>query len=120
MKLAITSDGSDLSSRVAARFGRARYFIIYDVDSGEMEAVDNVQNLEALQGAGIQAAQNIVELGVDAAITGNVGPRAFATLQAGAVKIYIGATGSVSDATEQFKAGKLECVTKANVEEHWV
>ena len=82
MKLAVTSDGSDATSRMASRFGRARYFIIYDVDSGEMEAVDNAQNLDAPQGAGIQAARNVADAGVQAVITGNVGPRAFAALQA--------------------------------------
>lgn len=80
MKLAVTSDGSDLTSRVAARFGRARYFIIYDLDSGEVKvkAIDNAQNLDAPQGAGIQAVRNIVDAGVQAVITGNVPRRAFA------------------------------------------
>ena len=61
-----------------------------------------------------------MNLGVGAVITGNVGPKAFAALQAGEVKMYIGATGSVSDAIAQFKAGKLESVGKANVEGHWM
>ena len=56
---------------------------------------------------------------VDAVITGNVGPKAFTTLQAANVKAYIGAAGSVSDTVEQLKAGRLDCAGKPNVEGHW-
>jgi len=120
MKVAITSQGMDMNSAVDPRFGRAKYFIVVDTETGEFSARDNSQNLNALQGAGIQAGRNVIELGVEAVITGNVGPKAFATLQAGNVKIYIGASGTVADAVEKFKAGELECVSKANVEGRWM
>lgn len=120
MKVAVTSQGTDMESQVDPRFGRAKFFIVIDTATGDLAAHDNTQNLNALQGAGIQAARNIVELGVNALITGNVGPKAFATLQAGGVNIYIGATGQVSHAVEQFKAGKLQAADGANVEGHWV
>ena len=120
MKVAITSDGNDATSRVAARFGRARYLIVYDVDTGQMEAVDNAQNLEAAQGAGIQAARNVAEAGVQAVITGNVGPKAFAALQAANVSVYLKAAGTVGEAIERYKAGELEPTEGSNVEGHWV
>ncbi|MGB2821495.1 MAG: NifB/NifX family molybdenum-iron cluster-binding protein [Phycisphaerae bacterium] len=119
MKVAVTSQGTDMASQVDQRFGRARCFIVLDTDTGEFEAHDNAQNLNAVQGAGIQAAQNVVDLGAGAVITGNVGPKAFATLQAGGVETYIGASGPVGDAVEQFKAGKLQKAGQANVEGHW-
>ncbi len=120
MKVAITSQGTDMNSAVDPRFGRAKYFIVMDTETGEFSAHDNSQNLNAVQGAGIQAGRNVVDLGVEAVITGSAGPRAFATLQAGGVKVYIGAAGTVAEAVEQFKAGNLECVSKANVEGHWI
>ena len=120
MKVAVTSQGPDMASEVDPRFGRARFFIVVDTDTGEFATHDNTQNLNAVQGAGIQAAQNVASLGVGAVITGNVGPKAFTTLRAGNVETYIGASGSVSDAVEQLKAGRLECVSKPNVEGHWV
>ena len=118
MKVAITSQGPHMNAAVDSRFGRARYFIVVDTDTGEFSAHDNTQNANAVQGAGIQAGRNVVDLGVEAVITGNVGPKAFAALQAGGVKVYIGATGSVADAIEVFRAGELECAGKANVEGH--
>lgn len=119
MKLVVTSQGADMGSQIDPRFGRAKFFILVDTETDEFAAHDNTQNVNAVQGAGIQAAANVVDLGVGAVITGNVGPKAFAALQAGNVKVYIGATGSVSDAIRQFKAGELECAGKANVEGGW-
>jgi len=119
MKLAVTSQGPELTSAVDPRFGRAKYFLVVDTETGEMSAVDNSVNLNAAQGAGIQAGKNVVALGVDGVITGNLGPKAFATLQGGGVKVYTGASGTVAEAIEQFKAGKLTATECANVEGHW-
>ena len=120
MKVVVTSQGADLDSAVDPRFGRAKFLVLINTETGEFTAHDNTQNLNAVQGAGVQAAQNVVSLGVAAVITGNVGPKAFAALQAGDVKPYIGATGSVHDAVERFKDGRLQCADKATVEGHWV
>jgi predicted Fe-Mo cluster-binding NifX family protein len=119
MKVAVTSQGPDSSSQVDPRFGRARYFIVVDTDSGEFTAHDNTKNVDAVQGAGIQAGRTVVDLGVAAVITGHVGPKAFATLQAGGIEVYPGASGTVNEAVEAFKAGQLQPAEKANVEGHW-
>lgn len=119
MKIAVTSQGSDLDSPVDPRFGRAKNFIVVDTDTGEFTVHDNTQNLNAVQGAGIQAGRTVVDLAVEAVITGNVGPKAFATLQAGSVKIYSAASGTVKEAIEKFKAGQLQPADKADVEGHW-
>ncbi|HUS46721.1 MAG TPA: NifB/NifX family molybdenum-iron cluster-binding protein [Phycisphaerae bacterium] len=119
MKVVVTSQGTDLNSQVDPRFGRAKYFLVVDTDTGESEAHDNSQNLNALQGAGVQAGKNVTDLGAQAVITGHVGPRAFAALQAGGVRIYVGASGTVQQAIEALKAGALQETSKANVEGHW-
>ena len=119
MKVAVTSQGPDLRSQVDPRFGRARYFIVVDTDSGEFTAHDNTKNVDAVQGAGIQAGRAVVDLGVAAVITGHVGPKAFGTLRAANVKVYPGASGTVKEAVEKFKAGQLQGAEKANVEGHW-
>jgi len=120
MKIAVTSQGPEMDSAVDPRFGRAQHFIVVDTDTGQFSAVDNNMNLNAVQGAGIQAGRNVVELAVQAVITGHVGPKAFATLQAGGVNVYTGAAGTVAEAVEQFKAGKLQPTASADVEGHWV
>lgn len=120
MKLAVTSQGSNIHSPLDPRFGRAKYFIVVDTETGVFSAVDNSVNLNLAQGAGVQAGKKVVELGVDALITGHVGPKAFSTLQAGKVKVYAVAAGTVSEAIELFKTGKLAAVESPDVEGHWV
>ena len=119
MKVAVTSQGPDLNGQVDPRFGRAKYFFVVDTDTGKFSVHDNTQNVNAAQGAGIQAARTVVDLGVAAVITGNVGPKAFATLQAGNVKVYSEASGTVKEAVEKFQDGQLQSANKANVEGHW-
>ena len=117
MKVAVTSVGETVESPVDQSFGRASYFILYDTESGEWSAHDNKQNLEAAQGAGVQSGQKVVELGAEAVITGNCGPKAFATLMAGGIEIYQEAFGTVKEAIDAFEKGKLNKSGKADVEE---
>jgi predicted Fe-Mo cluster-binding NifX family protein len=120
MKVVVTSQGPGRESEVDPRFGRARYFVLVDTGTGEESVHDNVQNLEAAQGAGIQAARTVTDLGAEALISGNLGPRAFSALQAAGVALYVGATGTVAEALEQFEAGKLQRADGPNVQSHWV
>ena len=119
MKLAITSSGKDLDSQMDLRFGRAKGFIIYETDNDTFEFIDNVQNLEAAQGAGIQAAQNVVNKNVSAVISGHCGPKAFKVLSTSGVKIYTAEEGKISEVLEKFKKGELKESTSADVEGHW-
>ncbi len=119
MQVAITSLGETLDSPVDQRFGRARYFILFDTETEDWSAHDNKQNLEAVQGAGIQAGQTVTNLGAAALVTGHCGPKAFATLVAGGVAIFPGATGTVREAITAFAAGDLKQACGANVESHF-
>lgn len=120
MKIVVTAQGENLASEIDPRFGRAKWLMVVDSESGEFKAHDNVQNLNAAQGAGIQTGQNIANLGAEAVITGNVGPNAFRTLNAAGVKIFLAEKQTVQEAIDAFKAGKLKGVDQANVEGHWV
>lgn len=120
MRVVVTSQGATLDSLADPRFGRARYLILMDTDTGEHSVIDNDVNLNAAQGAGIQTGRKVVELGAKAVITGHVGPKAFSTLTAGGVGVHTGAAGTVSEALEQFKAGRLERAEAASVEGHWM
>jgi len=120
MKIAITSQGAELSSEVDPRFGRAQCFVVYDLDTDDLEAVDNDQNLNASQGAGIQAAQNVASQDVEAVLTGHCGPNAFKTLDSAGIKVVVGVTGTVQEAIDAFKAGELKPTDHADVEGHWM
>jgi len=120
MKIAVTARGKELSSEIDLRFGRAKFLLVVDTETNNFEVHDNELNLNAVQGAGIQTGQNIANLGVEAVITGNVGPNAFKTLNAANVKIFLIEKHTVGEAVDLFKAGKLKEVDNANVEGHWI
>jgi len=108
MKLIISSAGPDPCDRVDPRFGRARYLIQYDSTSESYVSIDNTEQVEAAQGAGVQAAQKVVSLGTEALLTGHCGPKAFQVLAEANVKIYSGFEGTVLDAVNSWKNGDLE------------
>lgn len=120
MLVAVTAQGASLDSPMDPRFGRASQFLLIDTATGEVAVHDNAQNLNALQGAGIQAAQNIARLRAQAVVTGHVGPKAFAVLKAAGVVVYTGATGTVRESLEALLAGRLQAASGADVEGHWV
>lgn len=107
MKICVTSTGATMDSSTDPRFGRCQYFMIVDPDTMEYEAISNSSS-DASSGAGIHASQTIANKGIDVLITGNVGPNAIETLGAANIKIVTGATGTVSDAIEQYKSGGLQ------------
>ena len=119
MKICVTSQGDNLESFVDPRFGRCQYFIIIDPETLEFEAVRN-PSIGALGGAGVQSGQLLAEKGVEAVLTGNVGPNAFATLQAAGIKIISGVSGRVSEAIERYKKGEFSPLSReANVSAHF-
>jgi predicted Fe-Mo cluster-binding NifX family protein len=119
MKIAVTSQGREMDSAVDPRFGRARWFMVVDTETGDFEALDNGQNVASLQGAGIQSASNVVKLGVSAVLTGHCGPKAFRALAAAGLEIYVGVEGSVREAVERFEKGEYRPARNADVEGHW-
>jgi predicted Fe-Mo cluster-binding NifX family protein len=119
MKLLITAQGPDLDSEVDPRFGRASNFLVLDTDTDDLRVVDNSQNLNAAQGAGVQAAQNVAGLGVSAVLTGHCGPKAFQVLQAAGIRIHLGAAGTVREALRKFRAGEYAVAGGPDVDMHW-
>lgn len=120
MKVAVTAQGPEATSPVDTRFGRAKWIVIVDTDTGETQAHDNKLNLTLAQGAGIQTGQNIANLEADAVITGNLGPNAYKTLAAANVQIFLASGETVEQVVAAFKREELQEVQQANVEGHWI
>ena len=121
MKIAVTVAAPDLKAQVDSRFGRAPYFLIVDSDTMKWEAVENSQNLNLPQGAGIQAAQTISARAPKVVLTGNCGPKAFKVLKAAGIDVCVGVGGmSVEQAVRNYLEGEFTPADDANVEGHWV
>jgi len=120
MKIAVSSSGPTLESNVDQRFGRAGMFLIIEDSTGRFEVVNNTQNIDAAQGAGIQAARLVSESGAEVVITGHCGPKAFQTLKAAGIRIIVGAEGTVKEMVDKYTAGDLKPSDSADVEGHWI
>jgi predicted Fe-Mo cluster-binding NifX family protein len=109
MRVCVSATSGSLDAQVDPRFGRCQYFVIVDSETTQSEAMPN-SSTEAMGGAGIQAAQTIANKGVKALITGNIGPNAYQVLSSAGIEILTGASGTVREAVESFKNGKLRDV----------
>jgi predicted Fe-Mo cluster-binding NifX family protein/predicted DNA-binding protein (UPF0251 family) len=118
-KIAITSVDGTMEGMVDERFGRSRKLIIYDLKSKNFDVIDNTQNLNAPQGAGIQSAQNAVNAGAKTIISGHLGPNAFSVLSAAGIEIYTVSNKTVTQAVKEFEQGSLAKLTGPDVKEHW-
>jgi len=118
MKICVSSTGKDLDAPIDPRFGRCQYFLVVDVDSMAFEVVSN-ESAVASGGAGVQAGQSVARAGVDAVITGNIGPNAYQTLKAAGIKVITGASGTVKDVVEKYKKGELQEVDAPSVGSHF-
>ncbi len=119
MKVAVTTAGISLDAELDPRFGRASRFLVVDPDTGKFEIVENLKNLNAAQGAGIQAALKVAETGASAVITGHCGPKAFRVLSEAGIKVFNTDVKTVGEALSLYKEGKLAIALNADVEGHW-
>ncbi len=119
MRLAITAAGPELSSPLDQRFGRAQYLLVVDTPERTTTAIDNRAGMSAAQGAGVQAAQTVIDNKATVLITGHCGPKAFRALKAAGIDVYLSPEGTVEDAVNRYEAGELKLAASADVDSHW-
>lgn len=106
MKLAMPVNEKNMETTVCPSFGRTPYFMIYDVETKESVFLDN--SAAASQGgAGIKAAQTLVDNKVMALLTPRCGENAAAVIQAAQIKMYRTMNDSVQDNLHAFEEGTL-------------
>ena len=69
MKIVVPTNGDGLDSEMCKSFGRTKRFLVVDAESLKFDTVENTQNMQSAQGAGIQSAQSAVKAGGDIVIT---------------------------------------------------
>ena len=117
MKIVVTASGNHLDAPISPIFGRCPIYLFVDTETLAYEAVENAA-ISASAGAGIQAAQFVVEHGAQALLTGNIGPNAANALQAADVPVYQIFEGTVQQAVGMFRQGRLNPIGGANVPSH--
>lgn len=119
MKIAVAAQGEALNSNVDPHFARARYFLVVDIDSDALAVCRNTGSQQTQHLAGTQAAGMLIGLGIQAAIVGHIGSKAFATFKSAGVRVFQAPPGTVADAVDSFQDGELAEFSSANAQEHW-
>ena len=86
MKIAIPVQEERVESKIGSVFGRAPFFAVYDPKDKSSVFKPNPAK-DAESGAGIQAFKVMVDLGVDAVITSEVGPKALDLLKSRGIRV---------------------------------
>lgn len=119
MKIAVSVEKPDLDAQMDPRFGRARYFLIVDSQNLSWKSLENSMSMDLAQGAGIQAAQNILRESPDVVLTGNCGPKAFKVLEAKGISVCVGVKGTAREAVQAYLEGRYRPTSVPNVPGHW-
>ena len=86
--ICITSQGKTKDSLIDPRFGRAPFFLFLD-EKGKIKKVVENSGVNSVRGAGIAAAQTVVNENAEAVITGNIGPNALFVLNQSGVEVFV-------------------------------
>lgn len=108
MKVAIALEENKYEAQVDRRVGRAPYFLIIDIETNNYEIIEN-EAKDEVTGAGLKVIKNLVILGIDVLIAGDVGPKAAVLIEEFDLPVYkLGELTSVDEVLKAFKEKKLE------------
>jgi len=117
LKIAIPVDDQHLTSGVCVSFGRAPYFLIYDSETQEAIYLDNSAQSSS-GGAGIKAAQILVDQKITALLTPRCGENAMEVLNAAEINVYKTESLDIKQSLESFKINALSPLVEVHVGLH--
>lgn len=106
MKIAIPVNEKTTESGVCNSFGRTPYFLIYDTGTKEGVYLEN-SGASSQGGAGIRAAQTVVDSKVDVLLTPRCGENAAEVIKGANIKIYKTINDSIKYNIASLEEGKL-------------
>lgn len=106
MIIAMPVEGKSMDSKISDNFGRTEFYLLYDDKTDEATFLENTA-AKSQSGAGIEAAQILVDNNIDVLITPRCGKNAADVLKSGNIEIYKSNTNSVKENLEDLKSDKL-------------
>ena len=120
MRVVVTAQAADIDALVGPRFGRARWLVFADSETGTWSARSNTDNAEESGGVGVKVAETVLGQRAEALITGHIGPAAQRMLADAGVPAYQVDNGvRVRDALARLAARELEELDAPTVAGHW-
>jgi predicted Fe-Mo cluster-binding NifX family protein len=117
MKIAIPVNEKEIKTDTCLSFGRAPYYLIYDSEQNDNFFLDN-SAADSAGGAGIKAAQTIIDHKVDILLLLSCGQNAAEVLKAANIKIYQAKNGAAMDNIEAYLNGKLSVLNEIHAGYH--
>ncbi len=114
IRVGVTSRGESPLSEVCEQFGRSYWLLIYNPVKCQWYAIDNGFNRVRSNGAGVAAAEIMIDAGVRVVLTGETGPKAFRTLSNAGISIVHNVSGVVEEALCEWMSGRLSLAFLAN------
>jgi len=114
LKIAIPVENE---KRICQSFGRAPLFLIYDTELMESVYIDNNAS-NSQGGAGVKAAQNVVDQNVNILLTPQCGENALNVIKSANIMIYKTIHTSIEDNIKDFNEGKLSILETTHVGFH--
>lgn len=109
MRIAIPVDKKSDCKKVSISFGRAAYFLIYDLDKEKISYMEN-PGFTCQQGAGVKAAQFILDTGIQALLSPRCGKNAMEILELAGIKVYKTESLDVKENIDLYKNSKLATI----------
>ncbi len=103
MKILIAAQGNNLDAKIDKRFGHSKFFIIFDTQAMDYKSIPNAVEGDAQVGLDI-----VIQEGIEAIITGNIGPNAFQKLQDIGIPVYVVRGVTVKEALAKIAGGELQ------------
>lgn len=111
MKIAIPVNEDSMKTTICISFGRTPYFLIYDTETKDAKFLSN--HAAASQGgAGIKAAQMIIDNNAEALLTPRCGENAADVFKAADIKIYQTKDDRLDHTIQGFEKGELSLLNE--------
>ncbi|MHB0878214.1 MAG: NifB/NifX family molybdenum-iron cluster-binding protein [Anaerolineae bacterium] len=117
MLLAVAAQSTDADSPVSPNLGRCPAFVLVRLEEMSFQGIANPAAASG-SGAGVQAAEMLVRLGVGGVISGSVGPNAFTILQRAGTDMFAATSGTVRNNIDAYLAGTLTRLGAASAPAH--
>lgn len=117
MKIAIPVDENTGTTAVCPSFGRAPYFMIYNSETKEQSYIEN-RGAQSQGGAGIKAAQHLVDEKVDIVLTPRCGENSVEVLRDAHIELLQTNTSDALANIEAWEQRALVTLTKIHAGFH--
>lgn len=106
MIIGIPVEKDSMNASISDHFGRTNFFLVYNTDNKESTFIDNTA-ANSTGGAGIKAAQTIVDNKVDILISPRLGQNAAEVINSQNIKLYQSIDASIEDNIKALEENKL-------------